>query len=814
MTQLHFLSTTIILFMYLNPCCTGTIDVKSIILEKKYPNQDISRFYMQLERDGYQEKDEIHSCPSNQVLTYNGDIHEFFKDEPYMCRNGECKCTVENDDQVTKFEKCNTYPSNWKHCLWWDHKGMKHNKNVEVGDKCWEWCKYTQDEDREWLEVRNGYCAPTGVSDGDGSYDFKCGTGVCCRDAENQNDVIGCHCENDEWPYISKNAENKEQCRYSRRLGMKNRHGCQPSVKAMLCHCTELEAKYYSDENSIRQPCTTCNKKSYTTNCGGKSKGACTFCPPGKFQDEDDTLLLECPNCVAGKFSLQGSSTCTACTHGKYAPEGSESCKDCQACPEGKNTYNPICMDRKVGEGECVCTKGYYRPREIDVCTPIAKGSYKHGYGDEISIDNSGSCIAEKGEGFTTIYEGSTSINDCVCDKNWELDDKGKCKQCSFKDNTPYKPINETKCRACHIYEYWNDFAKECTPLDRLSFSFFSQFFSQFNIINTDKYRPKGELMINQQKSLSLPPNHYLDIETHQPKRCLPCQAPFHKREACGKPQIMNNEERIMWVRWIDGNNIPRENRLTIPIPYDESNGFNSYDWWKHAHDNLNLTIIREGRCRRCSECPKGHYQTDCLDESNSGCVACVTKECSSNEYYYHNHSNYEGQESDREWKGGCERSPNIAQEPYECRPCRTWTREGDQYYLLLTCGEQTSQIRWDPNSVEEHLLAESEEDNTDQNQYSAYKQKIPYCAPGWYVDLNDDNCPLDSDHDYNEPWNENCCKKCGDSNAAQLKKASDYTPCTGHTVRNTETYTDRCENGYYSEKINGIGACKACTMC
>tara|TARA_Y100000389_G_scaffold37286_1_gene31618 strand:- start:42586 stop:43194 length:609 start_codon:yes stop_codon:yes gene_type:complete len=202
------------------------------------------------------------------------------------------------------------------------------------------------------------------------------------------------------------------------------------------------------------------------------------------------------------------------------------------------------------------------------------------------------------------------------------------------------------------------------------------------------------------------------------------------------------------------------------------------------------------------------------LDESNSGCVTCVTKECSSNEYYYHNHSNYEGQESDREWKGGCERLPNIAQEPYECRPCRTWTREGDQYDLLLACGEQTSQIRWNPNNVEGHLLAESEEYNTDQNQYSAYKHKISYCAPGWYVDLEDDQCFLDTDHDYNDAWNKHCCKKCGDSNSPQLKKASDYTPCTGHTVRNTETYTDRCENGYYSEKSNGIGACKACTTC
>ena len=812
MTQLHFISTTIILFMYINPCWTTIADVKSIILEKTFPTHDQSQYYMQLERDGYLEAPETYQCPDNQVLTYKIFINGFFRNEPYMCRNGECTCDVENGDQVINFKGCNNYPSDWKYCLWWDYDGMKHNEDVEIGDKCWEWCKYAQDPDWIGSKPRNGYCAGMSVSNDGQSLDFKCGTGVCCRDAEDQEDVIGCGCGNsDEWPYTSKNANGRHTCtHYNGRLGKKNRHGCQPSVKAMLCRCTNLEPKYYSDENSIRQPCTTCNKKSYTTNCGGKSKGACTHCPPGKFQDEDDTLLLECPNCKAGKFSEMGSSTCTACAHGKFAPEGSESCTPCQACPEGENTYNPICMDDNTGKGECKCTTGYHRPEPIDPCTRIAKGSYKDGYGDTLTIDNSGNCIAKKGEGFTTIYEGSTSINDCVCDKNWELIND-QCTQCSFKENTPYNPINGPGCRACEIFKYWNDNLEECTPLERLSFSFSPQ----FNIIHTDKYRPKSNLMIDQRKSLSLPSNHYLDIETHQPKRCLPCQAPFHEREACGEPEFMNNQKRIMWVRWIDGNNIPRENRLAIPIPDDGSTAFNSYDWWKHAHDNLNLTIIREGRCRRCSECPQGQYQMDCFDESNSGCQSCIpSNPCSPNEYYYHNHSNYEGQEPNREWKGGCERSPNIAQEPYECRPCRTWTREGDQYYLLLTCGLQDPQKRWDPNNVEGNLLAESEEKNTDQNKYSAYKHKISYCAPGWYVDLEDDKCPLDTDHEHNTPWNKDCCKKCGDSNSPQLKKASDYTPCTGHTVRNTETYTDRCENGYYSEKSNDIEVCKACTTC
>ena len=549
---------------------------------------------------------------------------------------------------------------------------------------------------------------------------------------------------------------------------------------------------YYANEFDILRPCTKCQAGSRTT-CGNKDKGKCVNCETGKYNPSEG---FTCKNCEIGKYASNTNST---------------TCVDCLACPDKQK--NEACMksDERNNEGSCVCIEGYYKPPDSLSCQPVPKGIYKYGYGDTITLDNSAECIQIMGPGSTTINTGSHNEDDCVCKQNWQLK-SGKCEQCSFIHNTPYNPINGPEgCRACKIFEYWNDNLEECTPLERLSFSFSSQ----FNIINTDKYRPKGELMINQRKSLSLPSNHYLDIETHQHKRCLPCQAPFHEREACGEPRSIENQKRSMWVRWIDGNNIPRENKLTIPIPDDDSQGFNSYNWWQYAHNNLNLTIIREGRCRRCSECPQGKYQTKCFDESNSGCQSCIpSNKCSPDEYYYHNHSNYEGQESNREWKGGCERSPNIAQEPYECRPCRTWTREGDKYYLLLTCGLQGPQKRWDPNNVEDNLLSEMEQNNTDQNKYSAYKHRISYCAPGWYVDLEDDQCPLDTDHEHNTPWNKHCCKKCGNSNSVQLKKASDYTPCTGHTVRNTETYTDRCENGYYSEKSNGIEVCKACTTC
>ena len=564
-----------------------------------------------------------------------------------------------------------------------------------------------------------------------------------------------------------------------------------------VCTCRAMLAgNYYADQFYIMTPCHACSGGQIRQNCGGTSAGQCVSCP-------------------AGTIITSTFASCLECKDDEYA-EDFKSCKSCKPCDAVKNEANKDCVGNKaaVSEGTCECDKGYYKGK-YGTCDPVDVGYYKDEVGN--SGDLTKKCVNTKGVGFTTISTGSTSKQNCVCKQNYELDtstEPEQCKSCSMRDNTPYNAIGGPNCRACHPYEYWTNNA--CQNLSRMELSFEEN--SQFSIVNHDSYRSFTPNNFDQQKqSIAVDEGQYLDIATHQPLKCQACAA-FHKRHACGAPHPptgSTGDKKQIWVTWRDDNGIERINNITTPISYDSADqGFNSYTFWKSKHDHNNLKIKREGKCVRCHECAQGSYQSQCIDGDANTCKPCLdsTDTCpSSDSYLYHILSNFENSE----WKGGCQRAINIAETDYECRPCNKWRQIGDDYYLSLGCGDTASDTRWheDGNTNDQNKLEEITEVNNAKNIYRPYISEIPYCTPGWYVDTNATGCPL-KNQDKTTAWNTECCRKCGDTFEAQMKRAANFKPCTGATTSDTEVYTDRCDNGYYASQLNGQAVCERCTTC
>jgi len=566
---------------------------------------------------------------------------------------------------------------------------------------------------------------------------------------------------------------------------------------------TVLETPIWIKGHRFITPCTICGPGEYTKYCE-YGDPTCVTCEVGKFQSDADHYHDQCTPCADKTIAPNtAQSTCTHCADNQYSNDERTQCLPCASCAAFPNTELIGCNSGK--EGTCVCSAGYYKPFASSECTPVPLGFFKN----EASDSKGTECVQKKESlGFTTMNLGSTSEDACVCQQNYFLNDKNKCELCPAA--TPYNPVNGTGCRACYLYEHWTqeyNFTTQkmemtCENITRMQLSFGNTHLSVDPGI--DYYRTRN----SQTQIYILPSNMYLDINTHEPKVCGSCPT-FSERQACGRPQ--NGQ---LWLLWRDYNGIDRQNLVTLPLSNDANScDFNTYCFWQQQQNN-ELTILREGKCVACVPCPAGNYQTQCIDGGTHTCQPCKTVCPNGNTYLAHPLSKYE----DNQWKGGCELSYNTAQEDYTCEDCRRWKHENNQFHLLLACGNTVSDTRWEPTgNLSNGKPQEFTQVNTYPNYHASYQQEIPYCPQGWYVNPSADGCSLTTDEAaqvFTTPWQSDCCVPCGDESEFQQKKSSQYTPCTGSGTQNTQTYTDRCENGYYTKTVNGNEVCAQCTTC
>ena len=97
----------------------------------------------------------------------------------------------------------------------------------------------------------------------------------------------------------------------------------------------------------------------------------CMKCPGGYACDGSSTQT----QCIAGKHSTAGSSTCTACGGDKlYSGAGSSSCN---TCPAGSFTSGGPVLDQTTRTDCSPCPPGHECADGSSVKTPCIAGEYR-----------------------------------------------------------------------------------------------------------------------------------------------------------------------------------------------------------------------------------------------------------------------------------------------------------------------------------------------------------------------------------------------------------------------------------------------------
>ena len=602
------------------------------------------------------------------------------------------------------------------------------------------------------------------------------------------------------------------------------------------CRVTSLNAGYYVKYGYVRGTCTQCPAGSETIGCGDtvqynwrgermyQSAGHCEECEVGSYRSDEEGMT--CNKCLQGFVAPNtGSSSCTQCQEpGKvqYSNAMRNECKQCTQCSDNQVVLG--CGESDL-PGTCVCKKGYFKG--FYDCEPVRVGWYKSEIGD--SSDLIEQC-PYTGTQKTTRKEAATGIEECVCPQNWYLKTDGWCQKCA--ENTPFRPLtasdDESKCRACELWEYWT--GNECQDLKRLKIVIQE---NALFIESYDEFRRHGNDIQAQSRKQSVRGENYLHVEFNQPFQvffsaqnntvhlCANCSDPFSDRVGCGGQNVYPK-----WITFQDiyPNPVVRREWFLSNVAGSSDNDYK----YLASKFHQNHEVIREGRCMKCKECEKGQYQSGCLEQTT--CTQCLDiAQCDSNHYLAHATNAVPGDND--VWVGACDVNPNNARSDYFCAPCRKWQEEEGEYSLLIGCGNTLTFTRWSPESQYDVKLnvvmcnyQESNENcklapltvHPTPSAYMAHTATIPYCAPGWWVNIEAEGCLLGTDFEGTHEWSSDCCQRCGDADEAKKIRSPDYVSCTGSSSSDTQVFIDRCENNYYEyvHENGDVSSCRQCTTC
>ncbi|EKX34899.1 hypothetical protein GUITHDRAFT_43080, partial [Guillardia theta CCMP2712] len=191
----------------------------------------------------------------------------------------------------------------------------------------------------------------------------------------------------------------------------------------------------------------------------GYSYDQCFECPTGTYKDVigfNDTCQ-DCPGYSTTEFTASTDFSLCKCGPGYTGADGS----DCTACNSGyfKKLYGNYpciqCLDTYVtvndaqGNQACFCNYGYYQ-NDAGTCSACAVNTFK----DTISNDNTCKICTNYS---VTLQTGSTSINDCLCEPRYGLNNDGLCVPCD--GNTYQDTFSRSTCVGCPLYSTSNGFS-------------------------------------------------------------------------------------------------------------------------------------------------------------------------------------------------------------------------------------------------------------------------------------------------------------------------------------------------------------------
>jgi hypothetical protein len=542
---------------------------------------------------------------------------------------------------------------------------------------------------------------------------------------------------------------------------------------------------------------------------------------------------------------------------------------ECRFCPPGYEYYNwKESSDKKPcrstdGITDCcrICIPNSYSAGNGARCQPVAanvgtltsfgaKEPKKCGAGEElVYCSTAGLCMTSS----ESRKIGWRTCRSCTLTETTRADGEGVCKECAlekmhFGDKKMQPPTVCKQCSSCEqmittkteevlhtiatdeqtvaSIKRWESLGEQvrmidykyttekvsatCRPLERRSIR--SDTFANFDV-----YRPKSHT-----QDVELVPMFYTLVRTTgncSLTRCADvCRTRFYYSPACGQ------QETDLTKIWVVHNGLLQQYKTLSPAQKQQD------------------LYVEHGPCQMCQPCVKGEYNHMCNVHMNGvnpvgSCQRCLT-ECPAGFFMYHS-----------EKEAACHVPSEIHKlannlwqinENYVCQRCPTWVRDADKIYLVTACGITVKYTgwSWDDNSN----LVPKEKDvsysnwetdfaqlgDTYRNYRSFMRDLVPYCPVAYFYDEKVTGCNLEQQESqiFTVPgtaarivsigytmYNPNCCKPCTTCSHFKKKDTSNWKPCMGDSIVNTQDFcVDRCGAMYWANET--ASECRRCSSC
>lgn len=577
--------------------------------------------------------------------------------------------------------------------------------------------------------------------------------------------------------------------------------------------------------NTVLPSCLSCSTQTFSNAQNSylcRAKTECTKTTSETVSEGSISKNNEC-RCLANYYADLKIEWSGTWSNTFQADQGE--CKPCKTtveCNDGTNNTKYVARGCNDGRNAiCVCNKGYERiSTDTDECTPCKEGYYKEHIDEIIPVSTSPSNQEKTGQTCgicpstqMTTVQGATTKTECDCPASMFFKEGNvqECVPCHHDyPQKPYrKPFTEN-CTECPSRSKFNvqNLEKGCEKWESVGMVM------QIQCINpTWRISPSYDQFIRDSTSSRIETLDHLDDYwkrayanvnaktwkiTDLFKKCSNC-APGEYRIACGGPVRLDPEfgsETYQIALNINGTLVLK----TLDAQFECSEDYDQI--CPGDNKSPQVEILREGKCEKCTSCGIGSYVDGCgANDAGSckTCDVCRTEEndlIASQQYLYHP----KPLQCDGSATQDCERRKCDKSKKEETPGLPT------KYKIGIECGEHDVEI-WDETTPRLENVEIQTRIITGKGKFEQGKL-ARYCPSGYYVDPN---CFKED-----EDWDPQCCILCKLHDALQ-KRSSAYRECPGDEDSDTQTYIERCENGFYETTVSDTettSICKPCTTC